>query len=152
MKSVIVSLLQQRMDKCTTEQFWAVAALLAADGFIVDKRDALIAALPWWLLLVFVTIASAYGIWFIVQRHIGYYRYRDDLAVLLAHERDVPEFLRHEPRRHSLNTLSGVTFYVVAVLIGLIVCYAVILKAEQGDATNREPSSCLALRVCEHQF
>jgi hypothetical protein len=129
MKSVIIPLLQQRMDKCTTEQFWAVAALLASDGFIIDKRDALIAALPWWVLLVFVTIASAYGIWFIIQRHIGYYRYRDDLAVLVAREPDVPEFLRHEPRRHSLNTLSGVTFYVVAVLMGSIVSYAIILKA-----------------------
>jgi lysylphosphatidylglycerol synthetase-like protein (DUF2156 family) len=128
MKSVIVPLLQQRMDKCTTEQFWAVAALLAADGFIVDKRAVLVAALPRWLLLVFVTVAGAYGVWFIVQRHIGYYRYRDDLAVLLAPEKDVPEFLRHEPRPHSLNRFSGVTFYVLAVLIGSVTCFAVILK------------------------
>jgi len=128
MKSVIVPLLQQRMDKCTTEQFWAVAALLAADGFVIDKRAVLMAALPRCLLLLFVSAAAVYGICFIVQRHIGYYRYRDDLAVLLASENDIPEFLRHEPRPHSLNRFSGVTFYVLAVLIGSITCLAVILK------------------------
>src|SRR5437764_14677141 len=102
MKSVIVPILQQRMDKCTSEQFWAVAALLAADAFVVDKRSVLLAAFPRWALLLFVCAATAYAIWFIIQRHVGYYRYRDDLAVLLAHEQDVPEFLQHEPRRHSL--------------------------------------------------
>jgi len=39
MKHTILSILQQRMDKCTNEQWWAVAALTAADAFIVTRHE-----------------------------------------------------------------------------------------------------------------
>ena len=40
------------------------------------------------------------------------------MARLLADERDVPDFLRDEPRRRSFNSLSGVMFYVGWILLG----------------------------------
>ena len=44
MKSAIVHLLQLRMDKCLTEQFWAVAALLARG---LPLAEAVAAAKRW---------------------------------------------------------------------------------------------------------
>ena len=128
MKETIIALLQQRMDKCTTEQFWAVASLTAADAFVVSGRDQLLQSLPRWVLLSLITFASAYGVLFVIQRHLGFYRNRDAMARLLADERDVPDFLRDEPRRRSFNSLSGVMFYVGWILLGCIICYAVTLK------------------------
>ena len=128
MKETIINLLQKRMDKCTTEQFWAVASLTAADAFIVSSREQLLHGLPRWFLLALITFASVYGVLFVIQRHLGFYRNRDAMAALLSDERDVPEFLRDEPRRRSFNSLSGVMFYVGWIVLGCVVCYVVTLK------------------------
>ena len=40
MKETILQLLQQRMDKCTTEQFWAVAMVTGLDAFVLHSGHA----------------------------------------------------------------------------------------------------------------
>ena len=42
-KDTLMSNLQQRMDKCTTEQFWAVAAMTALYAALISHAS----ALPW---------------------------------------------------------------------------------------------------------
>ena len=68
-----------------------MASLTAADAFIVASRD-ILSKVPW-LVLTVLTAASLYAILFVIQRHRAYYRNRDAMAVLLAGECDVPEFL-----------------------------------------------------------
>lgn len=99
------------MDKCTNEQFWAVATISGMDGFALTEGKTLIATLPNWALAFLVSVATAYAVWFVIQRHQGYYFYRSQLVALLTDEKDVPSFLRTPPRSKS-NILSGVTFYV----------------------------------------
>jgi hypothetical protein len=117
------------MDKCTNEQFWAVASLTAADGFVITSHKDILERTPSWLVLTAITVATIYGIWFVIQRHFGYYRNRKAMASLLTHERDVPEFLKREPNLCSLNSLSGVVFFVGWIVAGCILCYFVMLQS-----------------------
>src|SRR6266849_222986 len=93
MKDTIISLLQQRMDKCTREQVWAVAALTAADGFLATHVADIASKIPSCILLFAMTAATAWGIFIIVDRHFAYYKNRAALASLLEGEPDVPDFL-----------------------------------------------------------
>lgn len=100
------------MDKCTNEQFWAVATLSGMNGFALAQHKKLLGLVPVWALLAFVTIATAYGVWFIIGRHRTYYFYRKELANLLQDENVAPEFLKKVPPAWRPNTLSGVVFYI----------------------------------------
>lgn len=117
MKDSIVTLLQDRMGKCTTEQFWAVATISGMNAFVVTEKDKLIAIAPLWLTVLIITLATAYGCWFTVQRHMKYYFYRKELATYLKDEKHIPGFLKHVPAQHSYNTLSGVSFYIGWMII-----------------------------------
>ena len=120
----MISLLQQRMDKCTTEQFWAVAILTGTDVFIITQAQNLAAKMPYWILLLVISLVTVWGVCFIVERHFGWYRSRHVLASLLQNEPDVPERLKRFPNFWSLNSLAfGVGFYVVWVLAGCVLCY-----------------------------
>ena len=125
MKHTILSILQQRMDKCTNEQWWAVAALTAADAFIVTRHTNVGSNL--WV-FVAITVATIWGICIIIQRHFAYHRNRAAMALLVEDEQDVPAFLKSRPNAWSFRSvLSGVLFYVVWVLLGWILCSVAIL-------------------------
>jgi hypothetical protein len=94
MKDTIISLLQQRMDKCTREQVWAVAALTAADGFLATHVADIASKIPSCILLFAMTAATAWGIFIIVDRHFAYYKNRAALASLLEGEPDVPRLFK----------------------------------------------------------
>ncbi len=128
MKHTIIPLLQQRMDKCTREQFWAVAALTAADGFLATHVDDIASKIPSCILLFAMTAATVWGILIIVDRHFAFYRNRAALASLLKGEPDVPDFLKaHGDPIRSLFTLSGVVFYLGWVVLGCVLCYVAVL-------------------------
>ena len=68
MKNTLIQIYQQRMDKCTTEQFWAVALLAAMCGFILLQKKSLF-MIPHFLVgtaVIIVTIAAAL---YIYSRH-----------------------------------------------------------------------------------
>ena len=123
MKPTIIPLLQQRMDKCTTEQFWAVAALTAADGFAITSAKSIVAAVTRCSVLFVLTIAVVWGVLFIIGRHRAYYKNRAAMVTLLQGEQDVPDFLKTPADPWSFNSLSGVVFYVGWVVLGCILCY-----------------------------
>jgi len=134
----MVTLLQQRMDKCTTEQFWAVTTLTGLNLFIIsEKRNivrvlqktSIIGVLPNWFILSIVTVATFYGAYFIIQRHISYYQYRADLAKLLQGEKDVPDFLKKCPDKWKGHSLSGVLFHtgwIIALWLMDLFAYIVV--------------------------
>jgi hypothetical protein len=124
MKEAIVSLLQQRMDKCTTEQFWAVAILTGSDVFIITQAQNLAVKICYGILLVGISVATVWGVGFIIERHCGWYRSRVALASLLQNEPDVPRGLKTSPNFWDWKSLVfGVGFYVVWVLAGCVLCY-----------------------------
>jgi len=105
------------------EQFWAVASLTAADGFVISSWKEKTAAIPSWLILVAIAGATTYGASFIIGRHSAYYHNRRELARLLSNVDIAPENLRRMPNMKSFNSLSGVIFYVGWIALGCILCF-----------------------------
>ncbi|MCH7539653.1 MAG: hypothetical protein IH999_04535 [Proteobacteria bacterium] len=112
MKSTLVSILQQRMDKCTTEQFWAVGILTALNGVLILQHEDLVSSLPAVVIAAASTIATLYGAVFIVHRHKAYYSISGEQAALLQDSTEAPEFLRTVRLPWKRSALTGVVFYV----------------------------------------
>ena len=116
MKDTIVSLLQQRMDKCTSEQFWAVGAITAFNGVLVTQARAVASTSLRWVLVGAVVMATAYAVYYIINRHKSYYLNRGALAELLQDAEQCPEFLKKVPNPQDARTWTGCAFYVLWVI------------------------------------
>jgi phosphate/sulfate permease len=125
MKSTLISVLHERMDKCTSEQFWASSTLTALNGFLLLNKCTIEKIAPTWLLLMIVAIATGYGVYFIIHRHVSYYRLENSATSLLSNEPDVPYPFNARTNPTQLESLTGVAFYVswVAALFSLNVVY-----------------------------
>ena len=128
MKQAMVNLLQQWADKCTTEQFWAVAALTGMNAFVIAQKKDLLDASPAWGIIAVVAILTIYGTWYVVHRHISYQFFRVELAKLLHDETEVPTFLKESPPLwKGFGALSGVVFYVLWIVsLGILSVIAVL--------------------------
>lgn len=110
-KTTLVTLFQSRMDKCTTEQFWAVATLTGMDGAVLLQRHDIQGVAPAALLALLVAAANLYAVALVVSRHLIYCFYRRELAALLRDEPEVPRCLTRPLSPWSPSSLSGVVFY-----------------------------------------
>lgn len=114
MKAEIAGILQTRMDKCTTEQFWAVAAVAALCAYLLSERQSIRSLFSVWAVLGVVLIVACYGIYFVVNRHIAYFRLRNALADLL--DESLPAFLRERHHPWKGHSPSGLVFYCGGIL------------------------------------
>src|SRR5438128_2588669 len=93
-KDTLISNLQQRMDKCTNEQFWAVAAMIAFYAALIARASALPTEIPKWLVAVVLSATAFYAAFFVIHRHKAYYSYRKDFAELLTDCSVAPQFMK----------------------------------------------------------
>ncbi len=128
MKEALLGLLQQRADKCTTEQFWAVATLSGMNAFVIAQKKDLLTALPAWAVILIITVPTIYGTYYVIHRHTSYYVYRAALAKLLQNEADAPAFLKKCPPTWKGKSLSGVVFYVMWIVGLWAVSFVTIVK------------------------
>jgi hypothetical protein len=108
------------MDKCTSEQFWIVAAITGMDAFLLSQRSTITAYINTVAILAVLAIVTVYGVLFVVHRHKAYYDNRDLMQTLLKNESDVPDSMKFEVNAWSLSELTGVTFYASWVLLGSV--------------------------------
>ena len=126
MKTTIVILLQQRMDKCTNEQFWAVAATTGMNAFLLSQKTTISSCINTTAMFIVLAVVTIYAISFIINRHIGYYQNRNVMQALLENESDVPNSMKLQLNPWSWKQLSGVVFYVSWVVLGatgVVFCY-----------------------------
>lgn len=125
MKKTLIVVLQQRMDKCTSEQFWACTTLTGLNGFLLLQGDLVLTFPPgmWWVCSLLV-ILTGYAIFFIIHRHISYYKLQNCFISLLEEEKALPELFTTPDQQtvlqrflRSILALSGVMFYVFWVLL-----------------------------------
>lgn len=116
MKPAILSILQQRMDKCTSEQNWMVAILLAINGSIAAKTDLIPAKIPHALALSVTLVLSLYGVLYCLERHCSYYRNRKAFAELIEGQTDLPNFLSSCPRLCTFRTVMGIGVQIVFIV------------------------------------
>lgn len=113
----LLEVLQQRMDKCTTEQFWAVGAITGLDAFLLTQADEILRVLAPWQVIAAVAALALYGVSFVVSRHVGYFRLYDAQVDLVGDEPGVPPIFRSPPSRWSGGSLSGVLFYSLWIVV-----------------------------------
>lgn len=128
MKGSLISLLQSRMDKCTSEQFWAVGIITGLSVFLISESSIIQERLPncSFIVILAQVFLSAYGIIIVVHRHVSFYRLERELSLLLETEKNAPEMLKQKHAWWEVHTLSGVVFYTVWILltcVGVISCY-----------------------------
>lgn len=117
MKNTIVALLQQRMDKCTNEQFWATGAITGLNAFLLSQNKTVCLFFSSWAILAVSTVISIYGIFYVCCRHGDYYTTREAMAKLLRGENNIPDFMTKEVKNCSL---IGLTFYSGLIVVGWI--------------------------------
>jgi len=126
-KDALLQIFQQRMDKCTNEQFWAVATLSAFYAGLLSNPS-LSAGLAKWLIAIVLSAASFYGVFFVVNRHKAYYDYRKDFADLLKDCTFAPRVLKEARSAWDLSRFSGLFFYSSWILVGYAVTMYVLLR------------------------
>ena len=120
MQETLASILQQRMDKCTTEQFWATGVTTGLNAFFLTQKATLMATFSPWTIMTVSFAVSVYAIYFIAHRHTAYYSLKASLIDLVKNEAYIPEVLMSSPAKWSGHSISGVLFYSAWVLLGCI--------------------------------
>lgn len=120
MKDKIAEILQSRMDKCTNEQFWATGAITGLYAFLLTQSSTISKDIPNWAVLGTCVGVAAYGIYFVIHRHISFYELLASLAKLLNDEPTAPSSLKTCPNKWKGHALSGMAFYVGCIVIGCI--------------------------------
>lgn len=127
MKGAFVEVLQTRMDKCTTEQFWAVGALTAFSAFLITQIGSVSAELPAWTIIAVSLALGLYVAYFIIQRHFAYYSLLSQLVDLLTGDPSTPESVKQGIQLWTKGRgLAGVTFYLACDLVvtaGVLAAY-----------------------------
>jgi len=117
MKDALLGVLQQRMDKCTTEQFWAVGAITGFDAFLLPQAAQVKIVIPPCLVIGVVVLLAVYGLYFTISRHVGYFLLYDRFIDLLKDDADVPKMFKGYPSRWKGHNLSGVVFYCIWIIL-----------------------------------
>ena len=117
MKEQIISILQSRMDKCGAQQFWAVAVLTGMNGFLIVQKNSIKTEIPLKAILIVITIATIYGITYLLHRHYDYYRMRAEFVKLLEDEDFAPQSMKTQVSTWKGMSLFGTSFYIFWAII-----------------------------------
>lgn len=85
---------QQMMNKCTTEQFWAVVAITGMNGFVIAYHEHFVKAMPPGVVVIPIVIATIYGVYFVLHRHISYYDHKQEQAEFFKEDSTVPDLIK----------------------------------------------------------
>ena len=124
-EETLINLIQNRMDKCTTEQFWATGAITGMAAVLITKSLNVPLKSYGWIVSIVHFLLACYGCYFVIHRHLRYYELQGELAKLLKDE-DISPLLKVHGNPWRGHALSGVGFYVLWIVIttfGVIACY-----------------------------
>ena len=127
-RDTLLSILQQRMDKCTTEQFWAIAALTTLYAAIITKREIFLPGIPKWVVAIALSTTAFYGLFFVFHRHKAFYDYRKDFAELLEQCSFAPRFMKEARSAWEVRQFTGLLFYCAWIFGGYAVTMYVLFR------------------------
>jgi len=127
MKPGAMEIYQQRMDKCTAEQFWMVALIVGMNGFLMTQGEMLTAALGTAALCISAGLTVLVGIAYVLSRHAIYVHYERIVARCLSEGADadadkIPGY------RLAVARLSGMVIYTLMMLASGTGTMLVLLK------------------------
>ena len=112
MKETILTILQERMNKCTSEQFWAVGLITGLDAFVFMQYSKILDVFPKWSVIFLCVFIGALSIYYVIDRHKNYYNYHKSFVSLVKEEPDVPLPMKSEKKPWDRNSLIGTGFYI----------------------------------------
>jgi hypothetical protein len=118
MREAVTQILQMRMDKCTSEQFWAVGAVTALNAYLLSQKSTLQGLIPVWAVLGLTVALVVYAVYFVIHRHVAYFDLLNDLVDMLKDEAGMPRLLRMRHQPWKVSNLSGVAFYCGCIVVG----------------------------------
>lgn len=127
MKPGEIEIYQQRMDKCTVEQFWMVALIGGMNGFMMTQKDLLTSALGTAAMCISAGLTLLVGIAYVLSRHAIYVHYERIVAGYLSRGSDA-EAVRIPGYRVAVAKLSGVVIYTLMILASGTGTILVLLK------------------------
>ncbi len=130
MESTLVSLLQTRMDKCTREQFWAVAAVTGLNTFLITRDHELAYKGSSLVVILFVSFLTSLALCYIWHRHKAYYVNRQAQANLLKDVEEAPDFLRTCRGACAFGSLLGSGLYTLWIVFGWAAMLVVLLSTK----------------------
>jgi hypothetical protein len=122
-----LAVLQTRMDKCTNEQFWAVATISALNAASITNANDF-AAVPKWIVAIALSAGAFYALYFVIDRHRAYYDFRKDFSVIAERSPAAPPFMREVRSAWELARMSGLLFYSFAILGGYALAMFLLLR------------------------
>ncbi len=126
MKDKVFDYVTSAMEKCTSEQHWAVASVTAIDAAFVAAAEKLhFRGCTSVISAILLVVAFACGLCFVWLRHQDYFFWRDTLANMIRDEDYVPLILRRPADRKSIRPRAGVLAYSLWIL--LTSCFALLV-------------------------
>lgn len=121
MDDSFINIYQTRMDKCTREQFWAVALLSSMNGFVIIQKDVLISVLCPVHIVIGIIFATLICAAFIISRHFIYLHYDKLIKPIIGSKIKLKSITK------NTAMLSGVFLYILISVMIAIVSIRVIL-------------------------
>jgi hypothetical protein len=115
-KDIFIDILQRRMDKTATEQFWVVALIYGLNGVLIFKKVAIISFLNKWVIITFSLFVTIIGTVYILQRMKTYIEATKEISQLISNEKDAPDSMRHPSRWGGISPL-GYGFYIFVIWV-----------------------------------
>lgn len=128
MEDKIIDLLQERMNKCMNDQFWAVAAVSAQNAFLITQKEVLLSALPVAAYVVALLAATSYALYYVWHRHKEYYKAKNDIAARLKKKKaPPPKFMDRKSHPWEWRSLVGLTFCSFWILGSSVAAFSVLI-------------------------
>ena len=114
------------MDKCTTEQFWAVGVCTGLSAFLISESKIIQGKFSSVAIIHVHALLSFYVICFVLHRHMSFYKLQKKLSEQLKDEPKILDMFKNKTEWWQWRTLSGVAFYTFWTLltfVAVISCY-----------------------------
>lgn len=133
MEKALVQIIKQSMDKCTVEQFWAVAITIGINSFLISNvKDFIDDKIFLVAILIFSTLLTFYAVFFIFHRSRAHVKHANILYQIIKSSNeltaDIKDFFKTSGK-FKASDFSGSGFYSAIVLCIYI---ALILKIYNG--------------------
>ena len=112
MKSTYITLIQHRMDKCGSNQLWAVATVTGLAVFTVTQKSTLTNTLPTWIIIASIAGLTICAIGYVLHRHHTYYKNSEVLVSILKNDPECPDLLKNCRKPWEFITFIGSGFYL----------------------------------------
>jgi hypothetical protein len=138
MKDTLISILQQRMDKCTSQQFWSVTTASGITFFYLSHAQEI--GMPFLKLAILAILVINWL--YIANAHIVYYSNQSIQARLISEGNTSAKELEKSGNPSSKNLLHGVALFTIWIVV-----LAISVIAHNPDSTKKEPNQHMELTV-----